>query len=237
MGKIRKAGTWVPHELSESNKKQRIDICHSLLMRQQKKSFLWNIVTGDEKWIYYEHPTPKRAWVDRGTPSTSTPKRDVHAKKVMLSIWWDIKGVLYYELLEPSETITGDRYSRQLIKLAEEISKKRPYTGHGRRPVKLLHDNAKPHVSKVVRGTLTTLGWEVLDHPAYSPDLAPSDYHLFRSMQNALQDVRFRNVAEIRKWVDDFIASKEEHFFAEGIHQLPEKWRKVLENNGEYFVD
>lgn len=237
MGKIQKLGKWLPHELSEANKKARIDICHSLLVKQQRKSFLWKIVTGDEKWIFYENPKRKHSWVDKGKPSTSTPKRNIHSKKVMLCIWWDIKGVLYYELLKPNETINSERYRNQLLRLNEEIENKRPFSGHGRRPIKLLHDNARPHVSKVVRDTLTSLGWDVLMHPAYSPDIAPSDFHLFRGMQNALQGVHLSSIEEMRKWVDEFIASKPQQFFFDGIHQLPEKWKKVLDNNGEYFDD
>jgi len=47
----------------------------------------------------------------------------------------------------------------------------------------LLHDNAQPHVAKVVKKYLETLKWDVLLYPPYSPDIAPSDYWLFRRMQ------------------------------------------------------
>ncbi|EFN78228.1 Histone-lysine N-methyltransferase SETMAR, partial [Harpegnathos saltator] len=47
-------------------------------------------------------------------------------------------------------------------------------------------DNARPHTSIVTRQKFRELGWEVLMHPPYSPDLAPSDYHLFLSLQNFL---------------------------------------------------
>ena len=50
LGKVQKLGKWVPHKLSEVNIIQRLTTCVSLLSRQKKKSFLWKIVTGDEKW-------------------------------------------------------------------------------------------------------------------------------------------------------------------------------------------
>ncbi|KAG5320517.1 MOS1T transposase, partial [Pseudoatta argentina] len=112
-----------------------------------------------------------------------------------------------------NEMINSDRYSQQLIRLNQELERNHPFTGKGKCPVKLLHDNARPHVGKSVKETLLALGWEVLPHPAYSPDIAPSDYHLLRSMQNALSGVHFRAFEEVRKWMDNFIASKDEIFF------------------------
>ena len=93
--------------------------------------------------------------------------------------WWDQLGVMYYELLKPIETITGDRYRTQLMRLSRALKDKRPQYNERHDKVILQHDNAGPHVAKVVKTYLETLKWEVLPHPPYSPDIAPSDYHLF----------------------------------------------------------
>jgi len=39
-----------------------------------------------------------------------TAKLNIHAKKILFYIWWDIKGIVYYELLNPGETVIMDRY-------------------------------------------------------------------------------------------------------------------------------
>lgn len=235
MGKIQKEGRWVPHKLSESAIANRFNIAVSLLAKQKKKSFLYRIVTGDEKWIFYDNPKRKKSWVSPGEPSTSTPRRNIHGHKVMLCIWWDSEGIVYYELLKPNETVNAERYKQQLERLNENLMRKRPAIASNRRKVILLHDNARPHVAKAVKETLLQLEWEVLPHPAYSPDIAPSDYHLFRSIQHGLADTHFRKVEEVQKWVDDWIASKPTEFFRRGIHLLPERWEKVVASDGKYF--
>ena len=63
MGKIQKVGKWVPHEPNERQQENRKTTCEMLLARYERKSFLHRIVTGDEKWIYFENPKRKRSWV------------------------------------------------------------------------------------------------------------------------------------------------------------------------------
>ncbi|KAG5324292.1 MOS1T transposase, partial [Pseudoatta argentina] len=121
--------------------------------------------------------------------------------------------------------------SKQLRALKE----KRPLYAQRHDKVILLHDNARPHVAKPVKTYLETLEWEVLPHPLYSPDIAPSDFHLFRSMAHGLADRRFHSYEEAQKWIDSWIASKDMSFFRRGIHVLPERWSKVVESDGKYF--
>jgi len=85
----------------------------TLLSKFRKKDVLHKIITGDEKWIFYDNPKRRKSWIDPNQSSSSTPKPNIHAKKVLLCIWWDWKGVLYYELLQPGEIITADRYQQQ----------------------------------------------------------------------------------------------------------------------------
>ena len=70
-------------------------------------------------------------------------------------------------------------------------------------------DNARPHTSLVTRQKLRELGWEVLSHPPYSPDIAPSDYHQFLSMANALGGVRLASKEACEKRLSEFFANKE----------------------------
>jgi len=128
-----------------------------------------------------------------------------------------------FEDAELNETITGERYRLQLMRLSGALRKKRPQYEQRHEKVILQHDNARPHVAKPVKTYLETLKWEVLPHPPYSPDIAPSDYYLFRSMAHGLADQQFRSYEDIKKWLDSWIASKDEHFYRNGIRALSER--------------
>jgi hypothetical protein len=63
--------------------------------------------------------------------------------------------------------------------------------------VLLHHNNARPHPSLRTREAITKLQWTVLSHPPYSPDLAPSNYHLFGPLKDAIRGKRFEDDKEV----------------------------------------
>lgn len=237
LGMVQKQGNWVPYELKPRDVERRFFTSELLLQRQERKSFLHRIVTGDEKWIHYDNSKQKKSWGRPGHASTSTAKPSIHGSKLMLCIWWDQLGVIYYELLQPGETITGASYRTQLMRLSRALKAKRPQYEQRHDKVILQHDNARPHVAQVVKTYLETLKWDVLPHPPYSPDIAPSDYYLFRSMTHGLAEQHFRSYQEAKNWVDSWIASKDQEFFQRGIRMLPERWAKVVASDGQYFQE
>jgi transposase len=117
----------------------------------------------------------------------------------------------------------------------DALEEKKPFTGSGRRKVILLQNNARLHTAKNTLETISDLGWEILCHAAYSPDLAPSDYYLFQALQHHLTDSRFKSVEDVEKSLDKFINSKLPSFFRSGIRQLPERWKKCIDSEGDYF--
>ncbi|GFV06996.1 mariner Mos1 transposase [Trichonephila clavipes] len=172
MGMIQKQGNWVPYELKPRDVERRLFACEQPLSRQIRKGFLHRIVTGEEKWVRYDNHKRRKSWGYLGHASTLTAKPNIHGSKVMLSIGW--LGVVYYELLKPTETIPGDRYRTQLMRLSRALKDNERHD-----KVILQHDTARSHVGKVVKTYLETLKWEVLPHPPYSSDVALSYYHLF----------------------------------------------------------
>ena len=90
-------------------------------------------------------------------PVQTTPKAEIHQKKIMLSVWWDYEGILYFELLPRNQTINSNVYVQRLAKLSDAVQEKRPELAN-RKSVVFQHDNAKPHTSLVTRQKLLDLG-------------------------------------------------------------------------------
>ncbi|CAF3102594.1 unnamed protein product [Rotaria socialis] len=153
----------------------------------------------------------------------------------MLCIWWDMKGVIYFELLYINQTITANVYSQQLQRLNEVLCQKRPALAN-QKAVILLHDNSRPHVAQLTQQKIEQLEWEVLPHPPWSPDLAPSDCHLFLSLRNYLCNKHYEDFDELKLDLAAFFESKPSSFYRRGIELLSERWANVVENNGDYIV-
>jgi hypothetical protein len=81
---------------------------------------------------------------------------------------------------------------------------------------------------------LDHFGWEVFDHPPYSPDFAPSDYHLFPNMKTWLATQRFDDVAELQAGVNEWLKSQAAKFYDDGINKLVHRYDKCLNLKGDY---
>ena len=99
----------------------------------------------------------------------------------MLCIWWNWKGVLYYELLLENQTINYNKYWFQLYQLKAALYKKPPELVN-RKHIIFHQDNTRMLVYLMTRQILLQLAWTVLIYPLYSTDTVLSDFHLFWSL-------------------------------------------------------
>lgn len=121
------------------------------------------------------------------------------------------------------KNLDTQRSSIYECRLKETIDQKRPALAN-RRGIVFHQDNTRPRTSIVTRQKLRELGWEVLTHPLYSPDLASNDYYLFLSMANDLagEKLTSREACENRQ-------NEMKSFYEKDIMKLPSKWQQVIE--------
>lgn len=153
---------WVPHQLTEEQKIHRIAVSLGHLQRYHEEEYAFLSSPGTKRGVTILSP---RANGKANSGNSPPPKKSkaVHTSsgKVMMTFFFDCKGPLLVNFLEHGATINAKRYKDTLQKLRCAIKSKRP--GMLSNGIIFLHDNARPHTSHLVRGTLQGFGWETLN--------------------------------------------------------------------------
>ena len=98
----------------------------------------------------------------------------------------------------------------------------------------LLQDNAPVHTFRVAVAAAEECGYEILPHPAYSPDLAPSDYHLFPKLKSELRGRKYDSDDDVMDAVNGVLTVLPKAFFSTGIVKLEKRWMKCIRVQGDY---
>ncbi|EFO85388.1 hypothetical protein CRE_04434 [Caenorhabditis remanei] len=135
LGKVKKIGRWIPHKLSDFDLERRVDM--SLQLQTLHPNFNWldHLVTSDEKWVLYENHHRRAQSVDADKQPKGVVKQELHPKKILLSFWWSVHGVLYWELLpegkiSPPTTILLNyrrKLKRVLVRRSIDVYRTLPY--------------------------------------------------------------------------------------------------------------
>jgi len=229
---------WVPRQLTRELKKRRVDACQELLKHfEAGDGFLERTVTGDETWVHYHQPETKKANKEWHLTSSPKPKKfctQPSMRKVMLTLFWDEWGVILEHYMPRVNNVTSATYADFLKNhLCPAIKSKR--CGLLSTGVLLQHENARPHAAHSTVATIQDLSFECLPHPPYSPDLAPSDFHVFGPLKEAMGGKSFRSNKEVQQAVHEWLHSQPKDFFSRGIYALPKRWNTSMEPNGDYI--
>ena len=133
------------------------------------------------------------------TPPTIL-KASFNSKKMMLCIWWDWKGILYYELLPENQTINSNKYCSQLDQLKAALYEK--YLGLVNSKCIIFHQDTTKLCFFDDQEKTVTAWLEVLIPLPYSPDIAPSDVHLFCSLKNSLNGKNSNSLEDCKRHLE-----------------------------------
>ena len=122
------------------------------------------------------------------------PSAKIHWKSSRLD-FWDQDGILLIDYLPKGKNINAEYYSSLLVQLKDILKVKR--RGKFTKAVLFFHDKTPAHRALATQKKLAYLGFQCLDHPLYSPDLTPSDYHLFLEPKKQLKGRHFSSDAEV----------------------------------------
>ena len=101
--------------------------------------------------------------------------------------------------------------------------------------VVLQQDKARVHTCKVAMDAVKRNGYELIPHPAYSPDLASSDFFLFSNLKKDIRGLHFRSDEEVATAVEEWVNGEDPDFFSSGPMALEHRWSKCITLEGNYI--
>ena len=151
----------------------------------------------DKVSCYYEpeNKAQSRQWVGPASPRPKKFKTQPSAGQVMATVFWDAQGGIMLDFLAKKSTTTGAYYANLLDQLRTAIREKR--RGKLFKGILLQQENARVHTCKIAMDAVERNGYELIPHPTYSPDLAPSDYFLFPNLNTDIRGRHFRSNEEV----------------------------------------
>ena len=152
----------------------------------------------------------------------------------MVSVWLSAARLTPYSFLYPGITITSEKYAQQFDELHQKLQCLKLVLVNRKGPI-LLHENAQLHISQPTLQQLNKLGYEVLPHPLYSPDLSPNDYHFFKHLWQLVAGKTLPQPVGCRKCFPRVCWITKYGFNATGINKLISQWQKCVDCNGSYF--
>jgi len=156
--------------------------------RRIPKDFLSRIETMDETSLYHHDPETKQQsieWLHSGSPR---PKKNSKYKSPLENFlplfFWDQDSILLINYLPKCPSMNAQYYLSVLVQLKDILKEKR--CGKFTKGVVFLLDNTSANRALATQKKPASLGFHCLDHPPYSPDLAPSDYYLFPGLKKTI---------------------------------------------------
>jgi histone-lysine N-methyltransferase SETMAR len=227
---------WVPHLLTDANRKERVDACReNLAMFNDGKWRLFDVVTGDESWIYWRQIGRKASnasWVGAGESPRIVVRRNRFESKNMFCVFFKSTGPVHVHCLERGQTIGAAYYIKHCLKpVVQAIHEQRPTSGTT--GMKFHHDNARPHVATTVKKYLEEAGLKLIRHPPYSSDLAPCDFWLFDLIKRQLTDAADANSLE--RQITAILENIPKEEYLKTFEKWLERMQLCITNKGDYF--
>lgn len=241
LGLRKVCSTWVPHHLSESNKRDRVTCAESIIALFDENSFdylLQHWATEDESWFLYETAATKeenKAWCHPSDAKPVVVRPKLTNKKTLLLLAFTGDGRVSAAVRAPGETLTSSGYIDFVRSTGEKWRHSRV------RPVKLRdllwqHDNARPHVSQETSAFFENRGVKLLKQSPYSPDLNQCDRWVFKHLKNLFRGKTFSDGDEILSAAVKELRSLPKSKFIRELTHLHEHCKLVLNNHGDYVV-
>ncbi len=195
---------FIPHELTPEQKCQRISFAVNFLDSYPGARRLKWLVTTDESWLHVYDPDTKqrnKEWLAKGEDRGQVVCRERSVRKLLMVPFFDHQGMVHVEYLR-NGTVNKHVFKAMLQRAWTSVRTRRAHLWRNRQAYKLHMDNASMHTALLVCTELQRLGWNLLPHPPYSPDLSPCNFFLFPYLKNQLHGRNFGTLDNLLEAVE-----------------------------------
>jgi histone-lysine N-methyltransferase SETMAR len=223
---------FVPHRLSEEQKRERIRICTENLKmwRNCGQSLIDKIITENEVYVHYYEPKSRnesKIWVFEDETPPQVVKRDKTVGKVLYAVFFNTSGLVEAVKLEGQKSVTSLWFTTKCLP--------RVFQNASRRGLMLHMDNASSHTANLTLEYLAEKKVKVVPHPAYSPDVAMCDFWLFAGLKRNLRGRSFSSEEELDLAVLEYFESIPKDRWRAAFDMWRNRMVRCIEAKGEYF--
>jgi histone-lysine N-methyltransferase SETMAR len=232
----KKSARWVPKLLSQEMKNERVRTCGAFmsLLRRHSMAMLDRIVTMDESAVSFHTPQTKqqsKQWLVKGAPGPIKAKVQASRSKQMVLAFFDSKGLIYTNYVPKGSTVTASYIVEALGKFLKVFKQKRPEMAAG--DWWFHWDNAPVHTAAIVKDWMAARQFKVIEHPPYSPDLAPADFFLFPKVKRELAGLTLTKETFKKEW-EGAAKTLKAADFATAFRRWMERCEKCIDIAGSY---
>jgi histone-lysine N-methyltransferase SETMAR len=225
---------WIPHRLSEPQKAKRAELAVPMLraLAQHDDPSFSALFTGDESWMFYDYH-PRTMWVASWEEPDEFERTTHHQKKTMITIFFNVNGQYVLDILPKGAKMNSEYFAEHVIAnlgwacRADDALQGQLITVH--------FDNAPIHNTKRVADELEAWGMERLEHPPYSPDLAPCDFFLFGYLKELLADKHFSTEEELTNAIGEAMEEIPKRVFRDAFIGWQNRLQTCCDAGGMYI--
>jgi len=223
---------WIPYQLTPLRQKNRVEGAHALLMTLNDPEMLERTITGDQAWFYLDNPFEEQ-WTESPSDVSTHVKRTIQSRKVMITVLWGIHGFYLVDPLPDDQTYNSVYFITLLQRLKPILNRSGVFEKDCIFPLHL--DNAKVHRSQYTNERANELGFTMLPHPPYSPDLAPSDFFLFGYIKEKLKGVVCKSTKSLMKKINSIIHAIPLDMLSDVMNAWIRRLHTVAGGDGNYI--
>jgi hypothetical protein len=223
---------WIPHLLSKEQKQERVVQCRKMLtlLQGDEKANFSHVFTGDESWFFHDYPLTSY-WAASGTPPLEIPTRTISTSKAMLVVFWGVFHTPVLRFLPRGESMTAEKFKQYALLPLSELNNSFPVG----EKLMIHFDNARPHKAKSIQTLIQEEDLINIPQPAYSPDIAPSDFFLFGYIKEKLKGTKCETTEELLERIKKILSGITPEMRISVFKEWMERLRRVVDTDGGYI--